>query len=154
MDYYGFRGIVYEWLKSYLSNRKQYVNVNSNRSGLQHIICGVPQGSILGPLLFIIYINDITNTSDVLDFILFADDTTILYSHKNIASQINFINSELLEVSNWFKANKFLVNPSKTNLWYWECHKWQNTVIMLLIQMINLMCQIHLLFWMEQNYLV
>ena len=102
MDYYGFRGIVYEWFKSYLSNRKQYVNVNSNRSGLQHIICGVPQGSILGPLLFIIYINDITNTSDVLDFILFVDDTTILYSHKNIASQINFINRELFEVSNWF----------------------------------------------------
>ena len=102
-------------MKSYLSNRKQYVNVNSNRSGLQHIICAVPQGSILGPLLFIIYINDITNTSDVLDFILFADDTTILYSHKNIASQINFINRELLEVSNWFKANKLSVNASKTN---------------------------------------
>ena len=98
MDYYGFRGIVYKWFKSYLSNRKQFVNVNSNRSGLQHIICGVPQGSILGPLLFIIYINDLTNTSDVLDFIfLFTDDTTILYSHKNIASQINFINRELLE---------------------------------------------------------
>ena len=97
MDYYGFSGIVYEWFKSYLSNRKQYVNVNSNRSGLQHIICGVPQGSILGPLLFIICINDITNTSDVLDFILFADDTTILYSHKNIASRINFINRNYLK---------------------------------------------------------
>ena len=81
MDYYGFRGIVYEWFKNYLSNRKQYVNVNCSRSYLQNIICGVPQGSILGPLLFILYVNDITNTSDVLDFILFADDTTIVYSH-------------------------------------------------------------------------
>ena len=106
---------MYEWFKSYLSNGKQYVNVNSNRSDLQHIICGVPQGSILGPLLFILYINDITKTSNVLDFILFADDTTILYSHKDIASQINFINRELLEVSNWFKANKLSVNASKTN---------------------------------------
>ena len=125
MDYYGFRGIVYEWFKSYLSNRKwfksylsnrkQYVNVNSKRSGLLHILCCIPQGSILGPLLFIIYINDITNTSDVLDFILFADDTTILFSHKNIASQINVFNRELLEVSNWVKANKLSINASKTN---------------------------------------
>ena len=66
-------------------------------------------------MLFIIYINDITNTSDVLDLTLFADDTTILYSHKNIASQINFINRELLEVSNWFKANNLSVNTSKIN---------------------------------------
>ena len=99
----------------FVSNRKQYVNVNPNRSDLQNIICAVPQGSILGPLLFIVYTNDITNTSDVLDFILFADDTTILYSHKDIASQINFINRQLLEVSNWFKANKLSVNVSKTN---------------------------------------
>ena len=106
---------MYEWLKSYISNRKQYVNVNSNRSDLQHIICGVPQGSILGPLLFILYINYITNTSDVLDFILFADDTTILYSHKNIESQINLFNRELLEMSNWFKANKLSVTASKIN---------------------------------------
>ena len=89
IDYYGFSGIVYEWFESYPSNRKKCVNVNSNRSDLQNIICGVPQGSILDPLLFILYINDITYTSDVLDFILFADDTTILYSHEGITSQIN-----------------------------------------------------------------
>ena len=115
MEYYGFRGTVYNWFKSYLNNRKQYVNVDSNRSDLHNIICGVPQGSILGPLLFILYVNDITNTSDVLEFILFADDTTILYSHDNIPSQINSINRKLLEVSNWFKANKLSVNASKTN---------------------------------------
>ena len=98
MDY-GFIGIVYEWFKSYLSNRKRYVNVNCNRADLQNIISGVPQGSILGPLLFILYINDITDTLDDFDFILFADDTTILYSHKDMASQINLINRELLEVN-------------------------------------------------------
>ena len=98
MDNYGFGGIVYEWFKSYLSNRKQYVNVDSNRSDLQHIICGVPQGSTLGPLLFILYINDITNyTSDILDFILFADDSTILYSHTDIASKI------ILSIRNYLK---------------------------------------------------
>ena len=98
MDNYGFGGIVYEWFKSYLSNRKQYVSVDSNRSDLQHIICGVPQGSTLGPLLFILYINDITNyTSDILDFVLFADDSTILYSHTDIASQI------ILSIRNYLK---------------------------------------------------
>ena len=98
-----------------MSNRKQYVSYNSCESEQKDIVCGVPQGSILGPLLFILYVNDITNTSNVLEFILFADDTTILYSHPNIDDQINCINEELKEVSNWFKANKLSVNARKTN---------------------------------------
>ena len=80
-----------------------------------NIICGVPQGSILGPLLFILYVNDIVNTSNVFDFTLFADDTTILYSHEDLETQIPTINTELSEVSNWFKTNKLSVNASKTN---------------------------------------
>ena len=100
LEHYGFRGIVLEWFKNYLSNRKQYVSYNSCKSQLEDIVCGVPQGSILGPLLFILYINDITRPSNVLDFILFADDTTILYSHENIESQISVVDAELKEVSN------------------------------------------------------
>ena len=73
-----FRGIVLEWFKNYLSNRKQYVSYNSYKSQLKDIVCGVLQGSILGPLLFVLYVNDITSTSNILDFILFADDTSIL----------------------------------------------------------------------------
>jgi hypothetical protein len=115
LEYYGFRGVVLEWFKSYLNNRKQFVSYNSCNSQLKDIICGVPQGSILGPLLFILYVNDITNSTSVLDFTLFADDTTILYSHKDIASKMNIINAELDKVSNWFKANKLSVNASKTN---------------------------------------
>jgi hypothetical protein len=115
LEHYGFRGIVLEWFKSYLRNRKQFVSYNSHESNMKNIICGVPQGSILGPLLFIIYVNDIINTSNVLEFILFADDTTILYSHNDIENQIGLINTELNEVSNWFKANKLSVNASKTN---------------------------------------
>ena len=113
-EHYGFRGIVSAFLKNYLSNRKQYVSFNSSELEQKDIVCGVPQGSIMGPLLFILHVNDITNTSDVLDFILFANDTTILYSHSNIENQINLIN-ELNEVSNWFKANKLSINASKTN---------------------------------------
>ena len=69
----------------------------------------------LGPLLFILYINDITNTSTLLDFILFADDTTILFSSDDICSETDKINKELSEISNWFRANKLPVNASKTN---------------------------------------
>ena len=115
LDHYGFRGVVYDWFRSYLQDRKQYVSYNCNKSELKNILCGVPQGSILGPLLFILYINDITNTATLLDFILFADDTTILFSTNDIVSQIPLINRELLEVSNWFKANKLSVNATKTN---------------------------------------
>ena len=94
LEHYGFRGIVLEWFKNYLSNRTQYVAFYNCTSEPGNITCSVPQGSILGPLLFILYVNDITYTSNVLDFILFADDTTILYSHKNINSKIELINKE------------------------------------------------------------
>ena len=115
LDYYGFRGIVLDWFRDYLSKRTQYVSYNDSKSDLKTILCGVPQGSILGPLLFILYINDITNTSTLLDFLLFADDTTILYSSSDIVSKIPLVNRELTEVSNWFKANKLSVNATKTN---------------------------------------
>ena len=82
---------------------------------MEKLTCGVPQGSILGPLLFILYVNDIVNTSSVLDFVLFADDTTILYSHEDLASKIDVVNNELKEVTNWFKANRLSVNAKKTN---------------------------------------
>ena len=115
LEYYGFRGKVLKWFTDYLYNRKQYVLYNSYKSEYKNILCGVPQGSILGPLLFILYVNDITNTSNVLEFVLFADDTTITYSHSDIISKFDMINSELQEVTNWFKANKLSVNASKTN---------------------------------------
>ena len=115
LEHYGFRGIVLDWFKNYLYERKQFVMYNLCESDDKFITCGVPQGSILGPLLFILYVNDITKTSNVLEFILFADDTTILYSHPNINRQKHFINNELREVSNWFKANKLSVNAKKTN---------------------------------------
>ena len=115
LEYCGFRGVVKDWFENYLNDRKQYVHYNDTKSELRTIICGVPQGSILGPLLFILYINDITNASNILEFVLFADDTQILYSSENIVNEIPVINKELSEISNWFKANKLSVNASKTN---------------------------------------
>lgn len=115
LEHYGFRGIVLQWFKSYLKNRKQFVRYQMHDSDKKVIKCGVPQGSILGPLLFILYINDIVNTTSLLELILFADDTTLLFSHRNIASKNNIINNELQEICNWFQANKLSVNAKKTN---------------------------------------
>ena len=116
--HYGLRGISYDWFKNYLSNRKQFVTYNSCKSPKESVSCGVPQGSILGPLLFILYMNDICYTSKLLNTILFADDTTVFCSHPNLSTLCKNVNKELKEVSNWFKANKLSLNAKKTNLMY------------------------------------
>ena len=79
LEHYGVRGCALEWFGSYLSDRKQYVYVNGSNSNLLSVTCGVPQGSVLGPLLFLIYINYLPNASKKLNFYLFADDTNIYY---------------------------------------------------------------------------
>ena len=81
---YRIRGVAYQWIRSYLSNRKQYVSYEWHKSERLPIQCGVPQGSILGPLLFTIYVNDMCNVSKLLKFILFADDTNIFHSHSKL----------------------------------------------------------------------
>ena len=78
-------------------------------------MCGVPQGSILGPLLFLIYINDLPLSSPTSHFIIFADDTNILFSHKDPDQLETLINKELNNISNWFKLNKLSLNIDKTN---------------------------------------
>jgi len=113
--HYGIRGVAYEWIHSYILNRKQYVNFENHYSELLNIVCGVPQGSILGPKLFILYINDICNVSSLLHFILFADDTNIFRSDKNLNSLINTINSELKKLEIWFAINKLSLNIKKTS---------------------------------------
>ena len=115
LEHYGIRGIALQWFKDYLSNRKQYVLYNNCSSKLLSITCGVPQGSILGPLLFIIYINDIVNCSNILHFILFADDTNIFYSSKSHYDIMKVVNAELIKLSEWFRANKLSLNAKKTN---------------------------------------
>ena len=115
LEYYGIRGIALKWFQSYLSHRKQFVSVNGFSSSLCDITCGVPQGSVLGPLLFLIYINDLPNSSKLLSFFLFADDTNIYFEADDLTSLTNTINRELSKVKTWLDCNKLALNIDKTN---------------------------------------
>ena len=112
---YGIRGTPWNWFKSYLENRKQYVCYSDTLSATMPITHGVPQGSILGPLLFILYINDLANVSENLFSILFADDTTVLIESTNINTMIAALNCELAKLTEWLKANKLSINVSKSH---------------------------------------
>ena len=116
LNYYGVRGIALEWFKSYLTDRQQYVTVGDGTSAKESVNLGVPQGSILGPLLFIIYMNDIPNSSQESKLILFADDTTVLYKSKTTQQLNLLINKDMSNLTNWFKTNKLLLNPNKSKL--------------------------------------
>ena len=116
LEIYGVTEIAHKWITDYFTNRKQFVLVNESKSCLHNQICGVPQGSILGPLFFILYINDLPNCSNTLCSILFADDTSLFIEHKDPNILINQLNCESQNVSDWLRANKLSINVSKTKL--------------------------------------
>ena len=113
LEHYGFRGISLKWFSSYLNERTQYVEINGEKSSLKKITHGVPQGSVLGPILFLIYINDLPNAIEIFSS-LFADDTIFVNSNKDLKVLEETTNVQLEKAKIWFQSNKLSLNVSKT----------------------------------------
>ena len=114
LNHYGIRGIANNWFKSYLSNRSQFVSISSSKSTIKIIPHGVPQGSVLGPLLFLIYINDLHRAIFSSETFHFADDTHLLHFNSDLLSLCNRVNRDLRSLQSWLKANKISLNAGKT----------------------------------------
>jgi hypothetical protein len=112
LSHYGIRGVVNDWFSSYLKHRSQTTLIGNYVSDRETTLCGVPQGTVLGPLLFLRYINDISESSNVFNFFLFADDTNLLYANKNLKTLESVVNSEL-NVCKWLNVNKLTLNIKK-----------------------------------------
>ena len=112
---YGIRGIALEWFKNDLTNRSQFVSYRDTHSANCSVTCGVPQGSVLGPLLFIIYTNDLPHSLTHSNCILFADDTTIYYTSNAKTTLQRNIENDMTSLANWFYANKLSLNIQKNN---------------------------------------
>ena len=114
LEHYGIRGIAKKWFENYLCKRKQLAKFNGIKSERMTITTGVPQGSVLGPLLFLLYINDIQYCSELVSVILFADDTNVLYSHSCLKTLNEILQIDMKKITNWLNVNKLSLNTTKT----------------------------------------
>ena len=108
----GIRGVMQHWFEFYLSNRKQYVSIKKCSSSMSNITLGVPQGSVLGPVLFLLYTKDMHRSSNQTRFVHFADDTTVFAPNSDINNVHATMNNEVVGVYNWLKANRLSLNIS------------------------------------------
>ena len=116
LKHYGVHGLANDWFKSYLSNRKKYVSINGYHSNLADVKFGVPQGSVLGPLLFLIYINDLNQALKFCKVHHFADDTNLIHFSKSVNRLNKHVNLDLKNLTYWLNANKISLNVKKTEL--------------------------------------
>ncbi len=129
LEYYGLNELSIKLKENYLSNRKQYVEIDGSVSEMLDLTTGVPQVSILGPLLFIIYMNDIAHVSKMFDFIIYADDTTlstiieIVVRCTTDLTISEILNNELSMVNNWLKVNKLSLNIKKSKYMIFQTKK-------------------------------
>ena len=125
LNHYGIEGVPLKLYESYLSNRTQYVEIADVKSETLSIATGVPQGSILRPNLFIIYINDFSQASQIFNFISYADDTTLLSTMSNLTNAHNddadaLINEELYKINEWLEINKLSLNVTKSMVFHMQ----------------------------------
>ena len=123
LSLYGVKRTANAWFQSYLSNRTQVCQVNGKLSLSRNIITGIPQGSILGPLLFLIYVNDFPNCLTNTECDMFADDTQIASESNDIKILTGKLNNDLVNISDWMVANKLSLNAGKTECMLFGSHK-------------------------------
>ena len=116
LEHYAIRRTPLNWFKSYLTNRRQFVIINNKQSETLFNEYGVPQGSVQGPLLFLIYINDLHSATNYSEVHHFPDDTNLLYSSKSLKDINRTINFELKNIVYWLRANKISLNTEKTEI--------------------------------------
>ena len=113
---YGIQSENLKGFRSYLSNRKQLTSFDDSKTEMKIVKRGVPQGSMLGPLFFLIFVNDLNNSTKVLDPVLFADNTNLYCSDSDIRTVFEIANQELGQISDWFLANKLSLNVEKNKI--------------------------------------
>ena len=128
LSIYGIKGVALKLLESYLKDRQQYVSFMNTTSNINNITCGVPQGSVLGPLLFVLYINDLPNISNSFKPVLFADDTNLIFSDKSITALKTNIQRNLNKLFDWLNINKLSLNVSKSSLLLFNIRNKNNNV--------------------------
>ena len=116
LGHYGFRGKFLDFLMSFVKDRKYFVHVNGMNSEIKTVNIGVPQGSTLGPLLFLLYINDMAYITELLQLLQFADDSTVTYSSEGLDDALTCMETEFIHILDWLSANKLIINLNKTHL--------------------------------------
>ena len=116
LEFYRIRGVCNDWFKCYLSDRKQFVSINGYNSDLMPVIYGVPQGFVLGPLLFLIYVNDLHKTIRYSKVHHFANDTSLFRTNKSVKNLNKLVNHDMKQLNNWLSVNKISLNFEKTKL--------------------------------------